>query len=223
LPAYPPVRLPDSAKPLILIGGSFDPIHLGHLWMADQLQQQMPNADIGFLPTAGSPFKPQQSSLKHRLAQLRLALRDTPYHIERSELYRAAPTYTIDTLRLIRQRIGSIRPLVFVIGQDSLESLHQWKEYDQILHYTHLWVFPRGRERKPLQISDKLLQHQSSDAKPLKNSPHGLIYLASIAPPAISSTQIRQQFSHSRLLVPKRVWAYNQKSLLYGNSFSHES
>lgn len=223
MPDHPRSHPSEVSKPLILIGGSFDPIHLGHLWMANQIQQQMPDADIRFLPTAGSPFKSQQSSIKHRLAQLRLALRDTPYHIERSEMYRARPTYTIDTLRLTRQHIGPLRPMIFVIGQDSLESLHQWKEYDQILHYTHLWVFPRANQRNPLQISDELCHHQSKDVKLLKNSPYGLIYLASTLPPAISSTQIRQQFSHARLLVPKRVWAYNRKSLLYGNSFSHES
>lgn len=223
MPDHPRSHPSEVSKPLILIGGSFDPIHLGHLWMADQVQYQMPNADIRFLPTAGSPFKPQQSSIKHRLTQLKLALRDTPYTIERSELFRTAPTYTIDTIRLIRQRIGWSRPMIFLIGQDSLESLHRWKEYDQILHYTHLWVFPRASECKPLQISDELHHYQSNTAKPLKNSPHGLIYLAPTAPPAISSTQIRQQFSHARLLVPKRVWAYNKKSLLYGNSFSHES
>lgn len=209
-------------SPLVLIGGSFDPIHLGHLWMADAIAQQLPSATIKFLPTAGSPLKHTQTSVKHRLAMLRLALRDTPYQIERHEIYKQHPVYTVDTLQQIRHELGADRPLIFVMGQDSLESLHRWKDYQHLFAYSHFWVFSRPELGCSLQLPPAFQSHYTALAALLCQSAAGLIYLDHRAPPCISSTKIRQHLATSRPLVPKRIWEYNQSALLYGSTSSYE-
>ncbi len=211
-----------SLSPIVLIGGSFDPIHLGHLWMADAIIRQIPNAHIRFLPTAGSPLKNTQTSAKHRLAMLRLALRDTPYHIDRSEIFLEQPIYTINTLHRIRQHLPTDRPLIFVMGQDSLESLQHWKNYQDLLTYVHFWVFPRHTSATPLQLPTEFQPFYTDQLIPLLSAGQGYIYLDHRTPPAISSTKIRQHLATSRPLVPKRIWEYNQSALLYGSSSSYE-
>jgi nicotinate-nucleotide adenylyltransferase len=203
-------------RPLILFGGSFDPIHQGHLALAMAVHAQAPHAEIRLMPTAQSPFKHTQTSTRHRLALLRLALRDTPFSIERIELQHPSPTYTIDTLSHIRQRIGAIRPLIFILGQDSLHSLPRWKGGFDLLSKTHLWVFGRGARSTPLQLSDELFFRQVNHPQMLENSPAGRVYVDPYLAPNISSTQVREQLATSRSLVPARVWAYNRKSSLYG-------
>ena len=202
--------------PLILFGGSFDPVHIGHLALAHTVHARMPEAQLCFMPTAQSPFKTAQTPARHRLAMLRLALRDTPFGIERAELFGPTPSYSIDTLSHIRQRIGPDRPLIFILGQDSLDSLPRWKGGLALLQKTHLWVFCRTALHRPIELSDELKIRQVNDPKMLENSPAGAVYIDPFVPPTISSTQIRAQLATSRLLVPKRVWAYNRKSFLYG-------
>jgi nicotinate-nucleotide adenylyltransferase len=208
--------------PLVLIGGSFDPIHLGHLWMADAIAQTLPTACIKFLPTAGSPLKHTQTSAKHRLAMLRLALRDTPYQIDRHEIYKKQPIYTVDTLQQIRHQLGADRLLIFVIGQDSLESLDRWKNYQQLFIYSHFWVFPRSSISQPYRVPPTFESRYTQQPDLLTQTAAGLIYLDQRTPPCISSTKIRQHLATSRPLVPKRIWEYNQSALLYGSTSSYE-
>lgn len=212
---------PAQTVPLMLIGGSFDPIHAGHLWMAERLAQHAPTAEIAFLPTAGNPFKQTQTSPRHRLALLRHALRDRPFGINTHEIFATPPTYTLDTLRQIRQQIGRQRPLIFVLGQDSLASLPRWKGGLALLELTHLWVFARP---DPSSVAvyppapDWTIPYLSHQPHALQQQAHGLIYLDPDAPPSISSSQIRQNIHLHRPLVPKRIWTYNQQAHLYGFS-----
>jgi|GEM_PF-420722 len=225
--------MPALATPLVLLGGSFDPVHCGHLWMADRvyetLLEQGAKPALRFLPTAGSPFKGKPTSAKHRLAMLKRALRDTPYQIERIEIGLTPPTYTIDTLTKIRDLIGDKQPLVFVLGQDSFDSLARWKDGYGLLAQTHLWVFPRaGATTTQIQMPDELVSRQTTDAGTLLRQPHGQIFLASETPPDISSTGIREYFATTRSnnmlkkWLPARVFEYNQRISLYGKPNSHE-
>lgn len=205
----------SSTSPLILIGGSFDPVHTGHLWMAEQLAHDYPSATIEFLPTAGNPLKQTQTRPAHRLAMLKCALRDSDFGINHSEIFAAAPTYTLDTLQKIRQQIGLQRPLIFVLGQDSLLSLPRWKGGLALLGLTHLWVFARP-EHGSAAVPDWTSAFISQKPDLLQQQAHSLIYLDPRAPPSISSSQIRHNIHLHRPLVPKRVWTYNQRAHLYG-------
>jgi len=209
---------PQHTPPaLILIGGSFDPVHAGHLWMAERLAQQQPTAQIAFLPTAGNPFKSTQTRPKHRLAMLRHALRDRPFSINCHEIFATPPTYTLDTLSAIRQQIGQQRPLIFVLGQDSLASLPRWKGGLTLLELCHFWVFARP-DHNGDGLPDWMQAYLSPQPDGLQQQASGLIYLDPRAPPTISSSQIRQNIHLHRPLVPKRIWTYNQQAHLYGFS-----
>ncbi|WP_410211675.1 nicotinate (nicotinamide) nucleotide adenylyltransferase [Aquirhabdus sp.] len=223
------------SHPLVLLGGSFDPIHNGHLWMAHEVNQEIAahgiQAEIKFLPTAGSPFKNTATSTKHRLAMLKQALRDTPFSIDRTEVYLQPPTYTLDTLSLIRQRIGPDRPLIFVLGQDSFDSLPRWKGGYELLKLTHLWVFPRieQQEQAILTLPDALMGKKALTTEQLLKKPQGLIFTDEKMPPEISSTLIRQHLATSeqvKLLkksLPARVMGYNKSTKLYGFTSPYES
>ncbi len=223
------------SPPLILLGGSFDPIHNGHLWIAHTINQELialgMQSDIKLLPTAGSPFKNTATSTRHRLAMLKLALRDTPFSIDKTEVFLQPPTYTLDTLCLIRKRIGPDRPLIFVLGQDSFESLPRWKGGFELLKLTHLWVFPRTEHipQSALTLPEALIAKKALSAEELLKKPQGLIFMDKKTPPEISSTQIRQHLATSEQLkllkksLPARVMEYNKSTKLYGFTSPYES
>ena len=225
----------SNVVPLVLFGGSFDPIHNGHLWMAHSVFQQFKEInvqpDIRFLPTACSPFKQTQTSAKHRLNMLRLALRDTPFAIDKTEIHSTSTPFTIDTLNTIRQRIGSERPLIFMMGQDSLDSLPRWKGGFELLEKTHLWIFPRvdGENTDFLTLPNEIQSREIFNIENLYDKANGLIYLDKNTPPHLSSSAIREHSAtsaQSKLLkkwLPPRVLAYNLKTKLYGFTSPYES
>jgi nicotinate-nucleotide adenylyltransferase len=184
-----------------------------------------------FLPTSCSPFKKTQTSAKHRLDMLRLALRDTPFAIDKTEIYSTSTPFTIDTLNIIRQKFGSTRPLIFMMGQDSLDSLPRWKGGFELLEKTHLWIFPRADDKKTdsLNLPTKIQNRQIFNIKDLLNKPNGLIYLDKKTPPHLSSSSIREHSATSELSIllkkalPPRVLAYNRKTKLYGFTSPYES
>ncbi len=225
----------SNAVPLVLFGGSFDPIHNGHLWMAHSVFQQFNEIDIQpdirFLPTACSPFKKTQTSAKHRLDMLRLALRDTPFAIDKTEIYSTSTPFTIDTLTTIREKIGSARPLIFMMGQDSLDSLPRWKGGFELLEKSHLWIFPRidGKKTDLLILPNEIQNKKNFNIEDLCLNPNGLIYLDKNTPPPLSSSSIREHSATSELSkllkksLPPRVLAYNRKTKLYGFTSPYES
>ena len=132
------------------LGGSFDPVHNGHLEVAlhayqDLLpiaKQQNRPLHVSLLPNARSPFKTQSTDPKHRLAMLQLATQDTPIQINELELWQAPPVYTIDTVRALRQQYP-YDCLIFIMGMDSARSLDKWKDGLGLTDYVNLWVFNR--------------------------------------------------------------------------------
>ena len=225
----------SNSAPLVLFGGSFDPIHNSHLWMAHAVYQQFTEQgitpNIRFLPTACSPFKTTQTSAKHRLTMLKLALRDTPFNIDKTEIYSTSTPFTIDTLSLIRQKIGSARPIIFIMGQDSLDSLPRWKGGFDLFNKTHLWIFPRmtGDQIASIVIADTLKSRRVFEVKKLTEQAHGLIYVDQQTPPNLSSSSVREHALMSdfaKLLkksLPTRVFEYNRKTKLYGLTSPYES
>ena len=179
------INMPNVV-PLILLGGSFDPIHNGHLWMAHTVYQQFKNIgilpEIRFLPTACSPYKQTKTSVKHRLHMLKIALRDSPFLIDRTETQLTATHYTIETLAKVRRKIDDNRSLIFIMGQDSLENLPHWKGSYALLEMTHLWIFPRtnGLLAEHLSLHNDIQDRQTLHIESLTKAPSGLIFLDKI-------------------------------------------
>ena len=132
------------------LGGSFDPVHEGHLQMAMTVyqrllpiaKQQQRALHVSLLPNARSPFKEKSTDPKHRLAMLKLATLNTPLQINELELWQTPPVYTIDSVRTLRQRYPH-DSLIFIIGMDSALSLSKWKNGLELTDYVNLWVFNR--------------------------------------------------------------------------------
>ena len=132
------------------LGGSFDPVHEGHLQMAMTVyqrllpiaKQQQRALHVSLLPNARSPFKEKSTDPKHRLAMLKLATLNTPLQINELELWQTPPVYTIDSVRTLRQHYPN-DSLIFIIGMDSALSLSKWKNGLELTDYVNLWVFNR--------------------------------------------------------------------------------
>ena len=145
-------HLTKNAKPAIraYLGGSFDPVHNGHLQMALYVyqsllpiaEQQQHELQVSLLPNARSPFKADSTDPKHRLAMLKLAIKDTPLQINELELWQTPPVYTIDSVKTLRARYPH-DSLIFIMGMDSAQSLDKWKNGLALTDHVNLWVFNR--------------------------------------------------------------------------------
>jgi len=179
------------AEPLILFGGTFDPVHRAHISAARAVSKALQQAPVYLMPNAVPPHRPQPlADAGQRLAMLRLAIADYPnLHIDDRELRRDGPSWTIDTLLALR-REDAARPLVLVIGADSLAGLqhwHRWKEYPPLCH---LAVLPRPGAAAPDQ--QVLNAFPRADASQLCTLPAGRRLMLSAPNLDVSATAIRQ-------------------------------
>ena len=137
-----------------LMGGTFDPIHYGHLVVAEEVRATLDLAEMVFVPTGQPPHKQGEivTAAQHRFAMLELAMASNPhFSISRIELDRPGPSYTVETLRLLREQWGRQTALYFIIGWDSLEELTTWYDPAGILQQlTYLVVVHRpGHQEVP--------------------------------------------------------------------------
>jgi len=169
----PQEKTPEPAIRAYL-GGSFDPVHNGHLEVAmfvykhllpiaKQLQRTL---HVSLLPNARSPFKTQSTDPNHRLAMLKLATENTPIQINELELWQAPPVYTIDSVRTLRQQYPN-DSLIFIMGMDSAHSLDKWKDGLRLTDHVNLWVFNR---QSSTDVSDGISDKFSDSIISSKNS-----------------------------------------------------
>jgi nicotinate-nucleotide adenylyltransferase len=134
-----------------LFGGSFDPVHLGHLLVAQAAVEELKLDRLFFIPAAQSPFKPESkpAPAPARLRLLRLALASkTRYEIDDQEIRRGSISYTIDTVRDYRKRFPNAE-LFYLIGADHAAKLNQWREPDELAKLAEFAVVPRPGEAPP--------------------------------------------------------------------------
>lgn len=197
--------------PLIaLFGGSFDPVHNGHIALAESLHERFGFQELRFLPAARSPLKGEATPDQHRLSMIELAIRSKQaFTIDDRELKRPPPSYTIDTLKALRQELGNDTALVFILGQDSFADLPRWKDWQHLTDYAHLlvvnrpgavsklpeplqnWLTPRLKTfhktlHKPSNEQSDTLSHE-----PLNQTIHGGVWMVETPPHNIASQQIR--------------------------------
>ncbi|MBI5385030.1 MAG: nicotinate (nicotinamide) nucleotide adenylyltransferase [Verrucomicrobia bacterium] len=131
-----------------LFGGSFDPVHLGHLLVAQAACEELGLSRLFFIPAAQSPFKPgaEPAPASARLAMLRLALAgEARYEIDDQEIRRGGVSYTIDTVRDYAARFAPAE-LFYLIGADHVSKLPQWREADELARLAQFVVIPRPGE-----------------------------------------------------------------------------
>lgn len=209
---------------IAVLGGSFDPVHQGHLQIAAALKNQYALSEIRFIPCKQPVIdKRLQATTQQRIAMLRLAIADEPtWHLDTQEIFRRTPSYTQETLCSLRQAFP-YRPLLWVMGSDVFAHLdQQWgTHWQNLIQTAHLLVIQRPVQPVPV-VSSSLLawlhQHQTYNFTDLQKTSSGFIYHANIAALPISSTIIRQQLSKGQIpqgLVPDKVLDYIQQQQLY--------
>jgi len=208
-------------SPIGLLGGTFDPIHLGHLRPALELCQQLQLAQLRFIPNRYPPHKPHPNSTDaDRLNMLRRALAGQPeFAIDTRELQRDKPSYTIETLIELRRELPDT-PLCFIMGMDSLLSLASWHRWRELGDYAHLVVChrPGWQPRLDGELAEWAQQHRSHDVNQIRRQTHGLLYLCQVSQLEIASSDIRAGLARGlspRYLLPDSVLEYIEERRLY--------
>ena len=196
-----------------LYGGSFDPIHLGHLLAAEQVREQLKLDEVRFVLAATSPFKTERppTDSKHRLEMLQLAIGGNPSFVaDDRELKRGGTSFTVDTLREIRSE-NPTAEIVFLMGGDSLADFAKWREPAEICRIAFVAVLARGGQPAPdIALLKPFLPPEES-----ANIGRHLLNMPQIE---ISSTEIRRRSARGqsiRYQVPAAVAAYIDQHRLY--------
>ena len=194
-----------------MIGGTFDPIHNGHLTVAEETRTRLDLAEILFVP-AGQPWLKMNtpiSAAEHRVQMVRLALADKPYlKLSTIEEERAGPTYTDDTITELGAQLGAGDELFFILGWDSLAELPQWREPSRLIKMCRLVAIPRVGYSIPELNSLEALVPGLSQRVTLLDTPHI----------DISASAIRDRVAHGlsiHHLVPEPVNRYIKQHNLY--------
>lgn len=135
-----------------VFGGTFDPVHVGHLAAAEEAAQCLTLARVLFIPAQRQPLKEQApgATATDRLAMLTAAVAGNPrFAVNDIELRRPAPSYTVETLRVLREQYGAEAELYLLLGIDAANTLHHWREPGAILRLARLVVMSRSEQRHP--------------------------------------------------------------------------
>ncbi|WMY96298.1 MAG: nicotinate-nucleotide adenylyltransferase [Arsenophonus sp.] len=208
-----------------IFGGTFDPIHYGHLIPATQLAKEIGLKKIILVPNYLPPHRPQPvANIQQRIEMLKLAIENKPlFTIDFREIKYQIPSYTVKTLISFRKEIGWKKPLAFIIGEDALLSIDTWFHWKEILNLCHLIVCTRSKNK--IYFSNKIMQkwledHQIHNPKILQYQTSNTIYLFKNTLFNISATKIRQRKNNKKScqhMLPESVSNYIDKNNLYQN------
>jgi nicotinate-nucleotide adenylyltransferase len=202
---------PAAGSPLGIFGGTFDPIHYGHLRTAFELCEALELAELRFIPAGQPPHRERMvAGSEARLAMVRAAIADEPrFRVDERELKKSGPSYTVDTLRSLRDEFPA-RPLCLVVGMDAFLGLPQWHQWREILSLAHLVVAHRPGWRAPTlgPLGELLVAHGTGVVRDLHAAPAGCIFIHAVTQLEISSTELRSLIHagrDERYLVPEGV------------------
>ena len=208
-------------KRIGIFGGTFDPIHIGHLRIALELKQQLQLDEMRLLPCYLPPHRPTPgASANQRVDMLEIALQDcADLQIDKRELQRDKPSYTYDTLHDLRAEVGEQTSLCLCMGMDSFATLDTWHNWDQLLQLAHILVVARPGWLLPESgaVAD-LLQSHRRDSTAITQQAAGAIVVLEQRLLPISATDIRAQIrtgNSPQFLVPDGVWNYIRRNGLY--------
>ncbi len=216
-----------SITPIGIFGGTFDPIHFGHLRLAQEALEQCNLADVHFIPCGSPPHRnAPYSSAQHRLNMTRLALQGNPaFVLDEREVQRTDPCYTVDTLTALRVELGTKQPLCLLMGGDAFLLLHTWHEWRKLFGLAHIVVMQRaGRPLgNAIYEADAALRHEyqarlAPAPRALHDSPAGAIVVADMPALEISATDIRRRCAEKKdihYLLPDVVADYIHSHQLY--------
>jgi nicotinate-nucleotide adenylyltransferase len=215
-------------RPIGILGGTFDPIHHGHLRIAQEALEQCDLAQVRFVPCGTPPHRPApKASAKARWEMVRLALNGHPdFLVDVREVFRTDPCYTVDTLAGLRAELGAKQPLCLILGGDAFLQLHTWHEWQRLFELAHVVVLQRAGCHplgNAMNSADPALQAEyrarlAPGMGALHEAPCGAIFVADMPALEISATDIRRRCVEGksvRYLVPDAVANYIDTHQLY--------
>jgi nicotinate-nucleotide adenylyltransferase len=207
-----------------LLGGTFDPVHHGHLRMAEELREKLGLDQVRLIPAAIPPHRANpQITADHRAEMVKLAIAGNPaFALDTRELARPGPSYTFDTLTELRAELGSQVSLCLLIGSDAFLGLPDWHRWHELLDLAHIIVAQRPGAVPNEEAMKPELRQQWQDRR-VENPaelrmPAGQILLQSITALDISASGIRAAFMQglsTRYLLPETVRTYIDSHHLY--------
>lgn len=207
-----------------IFGGTFDPVHLGHLRTVLEVKQALQLEHVRFIPCFSPPHRAApQADAQQRLALLSAALeQQDDFVVDTREIQRGGASYMVDTLQSLQAEFPQ-QTLCLIIGLDAFYYFDTWKAYLQILELAHIVVMQRpGRELAQLQtrpaVYTLFMTYGIKDPQLLRQQAAGLIWIQPVTALAISSTAIRAQLAQGgtiRYLVPDKVLTLIQQQGLY--------
>lgn len=212
-----------------LFGGTFDPVHFGHLRLATELAEAFRLERVVFIP-AGLPYhrgRTAHASSEERLTMLKLAVaRDPRFDVDDRELRREGATYSYDTLAEIRAERGPDAPLVFLLGSDAFAKIDAWHRWTELFDLAHFAVAIRGDDaawatKGPGAFPREVWPRITLNLREMLSAPSGKVMTFAMTPLAISSTALRElaaQGSSIRYLTPDPVVEFVRSHRIYSSS-----
>jgi len=195
-----------------VLGGTFDPVHIGHLVVAEEARLKLGFREVLFVP-AGQPWLKLDRNITvavHRVEMVRRAIADNPHFtLCTLEVKRPGPSYTVDTLKMLREQLGDEASFFFILGRDTLAELPSWKEPKKLVQLCRLVVAPR--------LGSKDLKHLETSIPGLLDK----VIQLDMPVIGISSSGIRQRIAQGlsvRYLVPAEVEKYITEQKVYSTS-----
>lgn len=216
------------ASPIGILGGTFDPIHFGHLRLAQELAEELGLREVRFIPAGLPPHRTQPfASAQQRLEMVRLGIAGNPLlTLDEREIFKPTPSYTVETLLDLRTETGAAQPLCLFMGTDAFLGLTSWHRWRELFDLAHIVVaqrpgFPglgRAAASMPPELRDMLNRRLVNEPEALGGAPAGAIFVQPITALDISATQIRAGLATGqspRYLLPDAVLDYIQTNGLY--------
>jgi nicotinate-nucleotide adenylyltransferase len=213
--------------PVGILGGTFDPVHFGHLRLAEEVGDALKLSEVRFIPAGTPPHRANPgTSAEDRLEMVKLATADNErFRVDDREVKRSGRAYTVDTLTELRGELGPTRPLVLILGADAFLDLAAWNRWHMLFGLAHLAIayrpgFPvdtwQSRMPQPLALEyAKRLMHQPLS---IHRAPAGGIVVVPLTALDISATALREALRLTvspRYLLPDSVLAYIRTRRLY--------
>jgi nicotinate-nucleotide adenylyltransferase len=217
-----------STKAIGILGGTFDPIHLGHLRLAEEMRETFGLTEVRFIP-AGDPYQKTRKSRQvvpatHRLAMMKLAIASNKHFVaDEREMRREGPSYSLDTLNDLRNDCGANTPLIWLMGSDTFLGMPTWHRWQELFDFAHIGIAERAgntswRNAMAVPLLDQFEQRVTLQPEDLRASPAGRISIVSMTALDISSTAVRTQLQarqSPRYLVPDPILDYIHQHNLY--------
>lgn len=210
-----------EAGPVALLGGTFDPVHYGHLRCADEAREKLGLERLYLLPAGDPPHRDTpRATVAQRLDMLHLACGEFPrLEIDDRETRRSGPSYMSETLEELRAALGN-RPLMLLVGQDAANSLHTWHRWERLFELAHIVILTRPDmpARFPPALAGQVQPRLVSDVKALLENAAGSVFRLKVEPIDVSSSAIRQVIRSGgspTSMLPAAVLGYITSNRLY--------